>query len=63
MESVNAHGRRLGLAVDEGVERGEQVESCSGSAHDLAGLPFARPLPPDEHERMLAITPLGEFAA
>jgi EAL domain-containing protein (putative c-di-GMP-specific phosphodiesterase class I) len=65
VDSVLRLAAGLGLAaVAEGVETGEQVEVLLGLGCKLSqGFHFARPLPPDELERLLAIDALGEFAA
>jgi diguanylate cyclase len=65
VDSVLRLAAGLGLAaVAEGVETGEQVEVLLGLGCTISqGFHFARPQPPDELERLLAIDALGEFAA
>ncbi len=65
VDSVLRLAAGLGLAaVAEGVETGEQVEVLLGLGCTISqGFHFARPQPPDELERLLAIDTLGEFAA
>jgi diguanylate cyclase (GGDEF)-like protein/PAS domain S-box-containing protein len=55
----------LGLvAVAEGVETSEQVDALVEMGCRLSqGFHFARPQPPDELERLLAIDALGELAS
>ncbi len=51
-------------AVAEGVETAEQVEALLALGCSLSqGFHFARPQPPEELERLLAIDALGELAA
>jgi diguanylate cyclase (GGDEF)-like protein len=51
-------------AVAEGVETSEQVEALIALGCELSqGFHFARPQPPEELERLLAIDTLGELAA
>ena len=51
-------------AVAEGVETSEQVEALIALGCQLSqGFHFARPQPPEELERLLAIDTLGELAA
>ena len=51
-------------AVAEGVETSEQVEALLELGCTLSqGFHFARPQPPEELERLLAIDALGELAA